>query len=169
MFLSVSCLWGKSGWFNSTILGSADLPFHCWTSRTPLYAQMLVFYNFSVCSLNIEIVLWWGGHLFYHDIDRYVLVFNSSLLFSYSEQQELIKLRESSRFLEEHGHGFGQRERLDSTGSIDEPTETKRLQNEIIKLQAECQRWKSISERAVSCNLYMFFPIKRLKLFVLWC
>lgn len=66
----------------------------------------------------------------------------------HNQEQELIKHRESSRFLEEHGHSFGQRERLDSTGSTDESTETKRLQDEIIKLQAECQRWKSISHGA---------------------
>ncbi|XP_074630260.1 uncharacterized protein LOC141889029 isoform X2 [Acropora palmata] len=66
----------------------------------------------------------------------------------HNQEQELIKHRESSRFLEEHGHSFGQRERLDSTGSTDESTETKRLQNEIIKLQAECQCWKSISHGA---------------------
>lgn len=79
------------------------------------------------------------------------------LFFSYFEQQELIKHRESSRFLEEHGHSFGQRERLDSTGSTDESTETKRLQNEIVKLQAECQRWKSISHGAVSSKLCKFY------------
>ncbi|XP_015765530.1 PREDICTED: thyroid receptor-interacting protein 11-like isoform X1 [Acropora digitifera] len=66
----------------------------------------------------------------------------------HNQEQELIKHRESSSFLEEHGHSFGQRERLDSTGSTDESTETKRLQNEIVKLQAECQRWKSISHGA---------------------
>lgn len=66
----------------------------------------------------------------------------------HNQEQELIKLRESSRFHEQHDHSFGQRERHDSADSIDEPLETKRLHNEILKLQAECQHWKSVAHGA---------------------
>jgi len=66
------------------------------------------------------------------------------------EQQELIKLRELSRFQEEHGHSFGRRERHDSTDSIEDSMEIKRLRSEISKLQAECEHWKSIANGVVS-------------------
>ncbi|XP_078351275.1 uncharacterized protein LOC144636014 isoform X2 [Oculina patagonica] len=62
-----------------------------------------------------------------------------------NKEQELIKLRELSRFHEEHGHSFGRRERHDSTDSIEDSMETKRLRSEITKLQAECEHWKSIA------------------------
>ena len=71
-------------------------------------------------------------------------------LFVLVEQQELIKLRELTRFHEDHGHSFGGRERHDSTDSIEDSIETKRLQSEISKLQAECQHWKSIANGVVS-------------------
>ena len=73
-----------------------------------------------------------------------------SISFCFNEQQELIKLRELSRFQEEHGHSFGRRERHDSTDSIEDSMEIKRLRSEISKLQAECQHWKSIANGLVS-------------------
>ena len=57
---------------------------------------------------------------------------------------------ELSRFQEEHGHSFGRRERHDSTDSIEDSMEIKRLRSEISKLQAECQHWKSIANGVVS-------------------
>ncbi|KAJ7373403.1 Thyroid receptor-interacting protein 11 [Desmophyllum pertusum] len=63
----------------------------------------------------------------------------------HKKEQELIKLRELSRFHEEHGQSFGRRERLDSTDSIEDSMETKRLCSEIARLQADCQHWKSIA------------------------
>lgn len=62
-----------------------------------------------------------------------------------SKEEELIKLRELRRFHEENGHNLGDRERHDSTDSIEDSMETKRLHSEISKLQAECQHWKSIA------------------------
>ena len=73
-----------------------------------------------------------------------------SVSFCFNEQQELIKLRELSRFQEEHGQSFGRRERHDSTDSIEDSMEIKRLRSEISKLQAECQHWKSIANGLVS-------------------
>lgn len=70
--------------------------------------------------------------------------------FCCNKQQELIKLRELSRFQEEHGHSFGRRERHDSTDSIEDSMEIKRLRSEISKLQVECQHWKSIANGVVS-------------------
>lgn len=63
----------------------------------------------------------------------------------HSKEEELIKLRELRRFHEENGHNLGGRERHDSTDSIEDSMETKRLHSEISKLQAECQHWKSIA------------------------
>ena len=74
----------------------------------------------------------------------------SMFFFGLNEQQELIKLRELSRFHEEHGQSFGRRERLDSTDSIEDSMETKRLCSEIARLQADCQHWKSIANGVVS-------------------
>ena len=71
-------------------------------------------------------------------------------LFCCNNQQELIKLRELSRFQEEHGHSFGRRERHDSTDSIEDSMEIKRLRSEISKLQTECQHWKSLANGVVS-------------------
>lgn len=70
--------------------------------------------------------------------------------FYVNKQQELIKLRELSRFQEEHGQSFGRRERHDSTDSIEDSMEIKRLRSEISNLQAECQHWKSIANGLVS-------------------
>lgn len=72
------------------------------------------------------------------------------------EQRELIQLRELSRFHEVEGHSFGGRERHDSTDSIEDSIETKRLRSEITKLQAECEHWKSVAHGAVSWK--HFYP-----------
>ena len=72
------------------------------------------------------------------------------MILLFNKQQELIKLRELSRLQEEHGHNFGRRERHDSTDSIEDSMEIKRLRSEISKLQAECQHWKSIANGVVS-------------------
>ena len=72
------------------------------------------------------------------------------ILFVLIEQEELIKLRELRGFHEENGHNLGGRERHDSTDSIEDSMETKRLHSEISKLQAECQHWKSIANGVVS-------------------
>lgn len=71
------------------------------------------------------------------------------------KQQELLNLRELSRFHEEHGHSFGRRERNDSTDSIEDSIETKRLCSEIAKLQAECEHWKSVANGLVSSKMNM--------------
>lgn len=84
-------------------------------------------------------------------------LFSLICIFLLFEQQELVKLRELSRSQEEHFHSFGRRERHDSSESIEDSLEAKRLRSEISKLQAECQHWKSIAHGAVSiiiCRAY---------------
>lgn len=78
------------------------------------------------------------------------MILTGHYIFGLCEQQELIKLRELSRFHEEQDHSFGRRERHDSTDSIEDSMETKRLRSDISKLQAECQHWKSVAHGAVS-------------------
>ena len=73
----------------------------------------------------------------------------------FNKQQELIKLRELSRFHEEQDPSFGRRERNDSTDSIEDTLETKRLRSEITKLQAECEHWKSVANGLVSSKMNM--------------
>ena len=90
---------------------------------------------------------WDGVFLkFFLDYDLFSLIF----IFLLFEQQELVKLRELSRSQEEHAHSFGRRERHDSSESIEDSLEAKRLRSEISKLQAECQHWKSIAHGTVS-------------------
>ena len=92
-----------------------------------------------------------------------MIFFSLICIFLLFEQQELVKLRELSRSQEEHAHSFGRRERHDSSESIEDSLEAKRLRSEISKLQAECQHWKSIAHGAVSiliCRAHCCITVK---------
>jgi hypothetical protein len=66
-------------------------------------------------------------------------------------QQEIKKLKEEINKHEQDGSHASSwnRTRHDSTDSIDEHEELKKLKNEIIRLQTECHHWKTLSSSQV--------------------